>query len=530
MPSLLLSMNLRQRCQVVFQAGYKVGEQSFRSLAAATKLSKSSVHRLYHRLLRRNQYPESQLWETEAGQQWLRLLVFAAVFVFALQGGIGCERLSEFFHLLRLERHIGVSPSALRRLRTRMEEKILEYQQKQQAQLKDAKEVEICAAADEKFFDQVVLVMLDLPSGYILVEELTENRQYQTWQFSTQKVLQDLGLKVKYLVSDRAKAIVKLALSDLGCPSIADLFHALFELSKSLGWELNFLTTRIEKRLAVVRSSSQSSPELIKQLETEQSLLQSSNQTYQDCSQRISTSLHPFAVADSSPQTTLQVQTLLKQEIHRLKTLKQTHRLKDQRDSINKLARQVQELAAVVDIWWSWVDYCLRLHKIESSRCNWIKQQLLPTVYWQQQVRRTKTGTLKRTYQVAYQRAFEALIYHPATATISRTILQQWLNWAGWMVSKFQRCSSPVEGRNGYLSQVYHNRRGLSSKRLKVMTTIHNFYLQRCDGTTAAERLLGTKFPNLFEWIVSQMGELPTPRKPRKLPLDTTASLPAIPS
>jgi hypothetical protein len=62
------------------------------------------------------------------------------------------------------------------------------------------------------------------------------------------------------------------------------------------------------------------------------------------------------------------------------------------------------------------------------------------------------------------------------------------------------------------------------------MTAIHNFYLQRCDGTTAAERLFGKKFPNLFEWIVSQMGELPTPRKPRKLPLDTTASLPAIPS
>lgn len=40
--------------------------------------------------------------------------------------------------------------------------------------------VELCAAADEKFFDQVVLVMLDLPAGYILVEELTENRQYQT--------------------------------------------------------------------------------------------------------------------------------------------------------------------------------------------------------------------------------------------------------------------------------------------------------------------------------------------------------------
>ena len=113
MPLLPLLMNLRQRCQAVFQAGYKVGEQSFRSLAAATKLSKSSVHRLYHRLRRRNQYPESQLWETQAGQQWLRLLVFAALFVFALEGGIGCERLSEFFHLLRLQQHIGVSQACL---------------------------------------------------------------------------------------------------------------------------------------------------------------------------------------------------------------------------------------------------------------------------------------------------------------------------------------------------------------------------------------------------------------------------------
>ncbi len=80
-------MNIRQRCQTVFRAGYKVGEQSFRSLAAATQLSKSSVHRLYQRIQRRNQYPESHLWETEAGQQWLRLLVFAAVFVFSLEGG-----------------------------------------------------------------------------------------------------------------------------------------------------------------------------------------------------------------------------------------------------------------------------------------------------------------------------------------------------------------------------------------------------------------------------------------------------------
>jgi hypothetical protein len=115
-----------------------------------------------------------------------------------------------------------------------MSAKILEYQQQQQAQLVN-ETVEICAAADEKFFDQVVLVLLDLPSGYILLEELTENRQYHTWQQQTQKVLAQLGLKVKYLVSDRAKALVKLARHELGCPSIADLFHALSGLSKGIG-------------------------------------------------------------------------------------------------------------------------------------------------------------------------------------------------------------------------------------------------------------------------------------------------------
>ena len=140
-------MNLRERCQTVFKAGYQLGKTSFRSLAQKNNLSKSSVHRLYHRIKRRNQHPESELWESSAGQQWLRLLVLATIFVFALQGGIGCERLSQFFHLLRLQRHIGVSPTALRSLRARMESAIIEYQQRQNEVLSQiSSDVEVCLA------------------------------------------------------------------------------------------------------------------------------------------------------------------------------------------------------------------------------------------------------------------------------------------------------------------------------------------------------------------------------------------------
>ena len=33
----------------------------------------------------------------------------------------------------------------------------------------------------------------------------------------------------------------------------------------------------------------------------------------------------------------------------------------------------------------------------------------------------------------------------------------RWLEWAEWMVRQYHRSSSAVEGRNGRLSQLYHN-------------------------------------------------------------------------
>ena len=62
---------------------------------------------------------------------------------------------------------------------------------------------------------------------------------------------------------------------------------------------------------------------------------------------------------------------------------------------------------------------------------------------------------------------------------------------------------------------MYHNGRGLTKKRLAALTVVHNYGLKRADGTTAAERLFGSPFPDVFEWLISQMGELPLPRKPR---------------
>ena len=84
------------------------------------------------------------------------------------------------------------------------------------------------------------------------------------------------------------------------------------------------------------------------------------------------------------------------------------------------------------------------------------------------------------------------------------------------MCAKYQRTSSAVEGRNGYLAQRHHANRGFSAQSLKVLTIIHNFDLKRPDGTTAAQRLFGHTFPDLFEWILSTINELPMPRRSSK--------------
>ncbi len=97
------------------------------------------------------------------------------------------------------------------------------------------------------------------------------------------------------------------------------------------------------------------------------------------------------------------------------------------------------------------------------------------------------------------------------------------------MAGKFCRASSAVEGRNGYLSHRHHAARGFWANHLQSLTVIHNFDLQRSDGTTAAQRLFGRPFPNLFKWVLQQMGELPRPRISKKSAMARTLTLQGVP-
>ena len=86
---------------------------------------------------------------------------------------------------------------------------------------------------------------------------------------------------------------------------------------------------------------------------------------------------------------------------------------------------------------------------------------------------------------------------------------------AAKLADVFQRSSSNVEGRNGYLSLRNHQLRGLDRPRKRVcLTAGHNFFLPRPDGTTAAERFFGQKPRSMFTAILGAVEIPPAPLSP----------------
>lgn len=497
---------------------------SFRQIARLTGIPKSSAHRHAQIIQKRDLYPESHLWETKEGLEWLRLLYFGAILFFGVQCGIGAEKLSAFFKLLRLDKHIGISPSTIKKYCAIACELLAKYQQEQENQHQFDEPMKIVGGIDETYFKTMILVLMDLSSGYIFVEEESEDKCYETWFEKAKRVADKFGIKFKFFVSDRAKQLIKLATQGFQCPSIPDLFHASHELVKLFGLNLNRKKAEIQKKLVKevaklsllieLHKDVHIQVSIIMELKAQEGIIDRGISTYHEILKKLSKTLHPFDIANSSKMTSAMIALLIYQLLREAEELKETHDISSKKNHLKKFGNQIDEMASLIDTWWLWVGEYLQENAINDDCKSWLTQYLLPLLYWQKQAARTKNPDLKEAYQNAADEAQIKLDDHPLTQDLIKN--EEMISWAKWMVTNFQRTSSAVEGRNGWLSQMHHNGRGLSPKRLKALTVLHNYYLKRDDGTTAAERLFRKKIPDPLEWVINRMGELPLPREANK--------------
>jgi hypothetical protein len=524
-------MGLWAKSIVIIHALREHGQQSIRSLADHIGLSKSSVHRHLQAIGRRDRYPESSFWETEAGRAWLIRLMVATLFVFGFKRGVGAETLSEFFRRLRVEAHVGCSPSALRHVMHTLERLILETAAAWEKEGIAHGEIRpVIGAVDETFLQRLMLVFMDLATGYVLMEEVAADRSFDPWYDRANERLTTFGTEVLYLVSDRAKALIKLAHTGLRCPSIPDVFHLGHDLAKGSSLAI-FGRLRPAKRelehakqgLEKLQKHAQAEPAQVAQAQGQVVACATSvhhwkevGSTWRQHLSNLSRILHPWRLADSIRQTSKEVEEQLQAELKAIETLLETNGLPRKHDTLDKVRKQLAGISALVDLWWQTVRQDLTQLAMTPRWTQWAEDVLLPLMYWQEQLRRTRHPVQKAQVALVLRAVAEAFARHPCTRQLTPEVLAGWKAWAAEHARAFQRASSAVEGRNGSLSQMQHNHRGLPTRRYQVWTVLHNFDGRAADGTTPAVRFFRRSFPDLFESVLAQIDELPMPRQRRQ--------------
>jgi hypothetical protein len=516
---------------LVFNCFYRDAKQSIREVARQTGLSKSSVHRLKQAILRRDRHPESWFWETSEGQQWLIRLVVATLYTFGLKRGVGAETLSEFLLRLGLQSQLGCSPSALRHLMQLLEQAIVETTQGWEREgITQGHIGPIIGAVDETFLQCMMLVFMDLASGYLVFEEPAADRTYSTWYARVTTRLETLGTRVLYLVSDRAKPLIKLGKTGLGCLSVPDLFHLIRELVKGYGPTICLRLRQARQALNVARerleqcrandpksATSLQAQMAVEACQKEVEHWEDVRHTYRGHLMRLSLMVHPWRIEDSMPQDSQDVQQRLEEQIEAFEDFVETTGLPQKKQVLEKVRKQFGDVSALVDLWWQEVhDSAQSQMRLTPMWSDWMETVLLPFIYWQAQVSRTREPRRKAELLKALQASQEVFEAHRLTQYLTPELIEGWKQWAMEHVRAFQRASSAVEGRNGYLSQMQHNHRGLPKRRYQVWSALYNFDCHASDGSTPASRFFRHSFPDLFEAVLEQIDELPRPRERRQ--------------
>ena len=229
--------------------------------------------------------------------------------------------------------------------------------------------------------------------------------------------------------------------------------------------------------------------------------------TYRRHLETLSLTLHPFRLADAAPQTTTQVASHLQTAVAAIEVFAQGHQLPIRPAAITKVRKQIPALAALVDVWWEGVRQDMAHAAISPLWRQWAEEVLLPLVYGEHHVAHTRCARRQAKIRPALEAMPGALSQHALTRCLPPPALQEWHMWATQRGQAFQRTSSAVEGRNGSLSHMQHNHRGLPKQRYQVWTALHTFDCHAADGTTPASRFFRRTFPDLCETVVSNIDD-----------------------
>jgi hypothetical protein len=186
-------------------------------------------------------------------------------------------------------------------------------------------------------------------------------------------------------------------------------------------------------------------------------------------------------------------------------------------ERIDKAERVVPKMQATIEFVSGYLRQQVTQLELAQPVSYAIHAQLIPSFYLERLAQRRVVRHGKPLRELA--RHLRTPLFEPGgpfsplSPETQRDLRQQ----AKELAESFQRSSSNVAGRNGYLSLRNHQLRGLDLPRKRAcLTAIHNFFLMRPDGTTAAERFFGQKPRSMFAAILNSVDLPPAPRSPQR--------------
>lgn len=491
--------------------------------------------------------------ETPEGVEWLQRQVAAAHFVVTLLAGGGSRLVCEFLRLSGLDAFVGASYGSQRRLGVALEEAALAYAGEQRARLAAGMaQRQIAVCEDETYHPEICLVALEPVSGFILAERYAEDRTAATWTAALDAALKDLPVEVVQGTSDEAKGLLRHVREELGAHHSPDLFHVQHEAGRATGATLARQVAHAE--VAVAQAQAQVAAEraaqadyagqsprprgrppaferrveaaLAVQVEAERELALAQERRMQarESVREISAAYHPYDLESGQAQPPERVAERLDACWARLAAIAAAAALPAWAlRRLEKAQRVAVHMLATLAFFFAAVQAKVEALDLEPAVETALYRGLIPAIYLNRVAARSGDAERRRRLRetsaglLAPLRASE----HPLQAlpAAERRRIEQ---VAGECADLFQRSSSAVEGRNGQLALHHHGSHRLSDRKLAALTAVHNYFIRRSDGTTAAERFFGRPPDPLFESILKHL-RMP-PRPARKRPRRSTES------
>ena len=485
-------------------------------------------------------------FESPAGVAFLHLLTQSLHFEFTKVGCASIHNICNFLKTCKLSNFIAASYGTHQKISNQMDLMLGNFGDMEQARLgKVMQKKWISLCEDETFHPRTCLVGIEPVSNFIVIEMYAADRSGKTWNEAVAVGLANLPVQVLQSTSDEGKGLINHATKGLKAHHSPDLFHVLYEISKGTSIALAGAVRNAEKNHeksakvtlgAVAKRAKYESlekrpvgrqPDFDKKIalarEKEQHTeiaLEKARSNQENASEekrKISKSYHPYDPLTGEKQDSATVSRNLEECFDQIRTAADS--LADRcKERIEKAWRVTEKMTATIAFFFYMIESLVQELDLPDDKQGLMHNRLIPGFYLQKVAEKEKDPDRKKNIRKRSQELLSILKdKNGALSDCNDLEIGRMERRARECAGLFQRSSSCVEGRNAQLSLRHHGMHRLSDRKLKALTVIHNYYLKRPDGTTAAERFFENQPNGMFEYLLNNMALPPRPRSKRKL-------------